>query len=302
MQNKESITALMSAFSRAYHAEHELDPIFEDSMARGLMTDEEYASIFGYISAGVDFFALELKNTFRTADDAVSYIVNTQLAPTPLCRAAYCENALKTAMLTGTRQYVILGAGLDTFAFREPEFAAKYDIFEVDHPKTKEDKLKRISRAGWKIPEKLRFAAVDFSADNLKEKLLSAGFDPKKKTFFSWLGVSYYLYRHDIEKMLDSISEIAADGSTLLFDYADAGLFFAEEKRVQNMTAMAKAGGEEMRASFDYPSMDKMLSDHGFLVYELLTPNEIQEQVIAPTGSDIKAFEHINYVQAVLKK
>ena len=57
-----------------------------------------------------------------------------------------------------------------------------------------------------------------------------------------------------------------------------------------------------MRASFDYPSMDKMLSDHGFLVYELLTPNEIQEQVIAPTGSEIKAFEHINYVQAVLKK
>ena len=111
---------------------------------------------------------------------------------------------------------------------------------------------------------------------------------------------NYYLFRDDIEKMLKSIASIAADGSTLLFDYADAGLFLSDEKRVQNMVAMAKAGGEEMKSSFDYWSMEQMLSNYGFLIYEILEPKDIQTRIIGKRG--MKAFEHINYVQAVIKK
>ena len=203
-------------------------------------------------------------------------------------------------MRTGTEQYVILGAGLDTFAFREPEFMKKYMVYELDHPKTQADKIQRIDRAGLDIPQNLIFVGVDFTKDDLCEMLLSAGFDNTKKTFFSWLGVSYYLFRDDIEKMLKSIASIAADGSTLLFDYADAGLFLSDEKRVQNMVAMAKAGGEEMKSSFDYWSMEQMLSNYGFLIYEILEPKDIQTRIIGKRG--MKAFEHINYVQAVIKK
>ena len=68
------------------------------------------------------------------------------------------------------------------------------------------------------------------------------------------------------------------------------------------MVAMAEAGGEPMRSGFDYLSMDSMLADHGFLVYEMLEPHDIQKSIIDPTGSKITAFEHINYIQAVLKK
>lgn len=300
MNNKASITALMSAFGRAWHTEHEENPIFSDYKAKTLLTDEEYKMMSAYILSGIDFFAPEKKDVFKDDTETMRYLINTHIAPTPLCRSAYCETVLKTAMRTGTEQYVILGAGFDTFAFREPEFMQKYIVYEIDHPKTQADKIKRIAHAGLNIPDNLIFVGVDFTQDNLGEMLLSAGFNKTKKTFFSWLGVSYYLCREDIEKMLENISSFAADGSTLLFDYADAGLFLSDEKRVQNMIAMAKAGGEKMKSSFNYWSMEQMLSDYGFLIYEILEPKDIQTQIIGKRN--MKAFEHINYVQAVIKK
>ena len=300
MNNKASITALLSAFGRAWHTEHEENPIFSDHKAKTLLSDEEYKMMSTYVLSGIDFFAPEKKDIFKDDTETMRYLINTHIAPTPLCRSVYCETALKTAMRTGTEQYVILGAGFDTFAFREPEFVQRYMVYEIDHPKTQADKMERIARAGLDIPDNLIFVGVDFTQDNLGEMLLSAGFDKTKKTFFSWLGVSYYLCREDIEKMLVNISSFAADGSTLLFDYADAGLFSSDEKRVQNMIAMAKAGGEEMKSSFDYWSMEQMLSDYGFLIYEFLEPNDIQTQIIG--NRDMKAFEQINYVQAVIKK
>lgn len=298
-ENQASITALLSAFCRAYHAEHEAHPVFCDSMAKKLMTDDEYAAIGRYILSGADFF--EPGKSAAPNDETLRRIVNTALAPTPLCRAAYCEAALRTAVRTGTEQYVILGAGLDTFALRNPAFAAKYGVFEVDRPVTQADKIARIRRAGLPMPEGLTFVGVDFSRDDLCEKLLAAGFDRKKKTFFSWIGVSYYLYKEEIENTLAQIAALSAEGSTLVLDYADAGLFLAEERRVQNMVAMAKAGGEEMRSSFDYMSFDTMFAAHGFLIYEFLTPADIQKQIIDPAGASLAAFEHINYATAVKK-
>ena len=113
--------------------------------------------------------------------------------------------------------------------------------------------------------------------------------------------MSYYLYFNEIESLLGALTELGSEGGTLLFDYADADLFVADEKRVKNMLAMAKAGGEEMHSCFDYMSIEKILSDNGFLIYEMLMPHDIQSDIIDPSGSDIMAFEHINYIQSVLK-
>ena len=127
MNNKTSITALMSAFGRAYHIENTKEPIFADTKVRELMTEEEYRQISDYIISGIDFFAPDKKDSFENREKILKYLVNTQIAPTLLARSAFCEDALKTAIHTGTQQYVILGAGLDTFAFREQEFLKKYD-------------------------------------------------------------------------------------------------------------------------------------------------------------------------------
>ena len=122
------------------------------------------------------------------------------------------------------------------------------------------------------------------------------------KTFFSWLGVTYYLSTEAINTMLAALSELCADGSSLVFDYPDENFFDASEKRVQNTIMMAKAGGEPMQSAFFYSEIEKLLEKHGFLIYELLTPDDIQRDIIDKAGADMKAFEHVNDCLAVRKK
>ncbi len=245
MENKASITALMSAFGRAYHAENEPHPVFRDHLAHALMTDEEYKSVAGYILQGAPFFEPEAAP--QPPHQLLRKLVNTHIAPSPLCRAAYTEQALCES---GAAQYVILGAGLDTFAFREPDYLKNHRVFEVDHPLTQVDKRQRIARAGWSVPENLTFVPVDFTADRLSERLCAAGFDPAARSFFSWLGVTYYLPEEAIAQTLSELSALCAPGSTLMFDCPDENFFTARERRVQNTIRMAQAGGEPMRASF----------------------------------------------------
>ena len=301
MNNKTSITALMSSFGRAFHAENEEHPVFADYLAKELMTAEEYTAVQNYILGGVQFFDPEIDPVKQKPKELLRRLVNVHIAPSPLCRAAYTEKALKTTVLTGTKQYVILGAGMDTFAFRETEFLSRYRVFEVDHPLTQADKLERITRAGWTVPGNLTFVPVDFTKDNLTERLIAAGFDPSAKSFFAWLGVIYYLSTEAIDTMLSALSELCADGSTLVFDYPDENFFDAPERRVQNTIMMAKAGGEPMQSEFSYSELEKLLEKHGFLIYELLTPDDIQRDVINKAGADMKAFEHVNYCLAVRK-
>ena len=301
MNNKASITALMSSFGRAFHAENEEHPVLVDHLAKELMTTEEYTSVKNYILDGARFFEPEIDSAKQEPGELLRRIVNVHIAPSPLCRAAYTEQALKTAGLTGTKQYVMLGAGMDTFAFREKEFLSKYKVFEVDHPLTQTNKLDRINHASWTIPDNLTFVPMDFTKDSLVERLIAAGFDSSCKSFFSWLGVTYYLSTEAIDTILTSLSGLCADGSTLVFDYPDENFFNAPEKRVQNTIMMAKAGGEPMQSAFSDRELEKLLEKHGFLIYELMTPNDIQRDIIDKTGADMKAFEHVNYCLAVRK-
>ena len=301
MNNSTSITALMSSFGRAFQAENEEYPVFADYLAKEVMTAEEYAAVQDYILSGAQFFEPEIDLAKQEPKELLRRLVNVHIAPSPLCRAAYTEKALKDAALTGTKQYIILGAGLDTFAFRETEFLSKNRVFEVDHPLTQVDKLGRITCAGWTVPDNLTFVPVNFTKDSLTEHLIVAGFDPSVKAFFSWLGVTYYLSVEAIDTMLSALSELCADGSTLVFDYPDENFFDAPEKRVQNTIMMAEAGGETMQSAFSYAELEMLLDKHGFLIYELLTPDDIQRDIINKVGADMKAFEHVNYCLAVRK-
>ena len=183
-QNKSSITALMSSFGRAFHAENEEHPVFRDFLAKEFLTKEEYNAVQGYILSGAKFFEPELDMRHLSPKEIVRLLVNKHLAPSPLCRAAYTENLLKNIVQTGISQYVILGAGMDTFAFREQEFVEHHKVYEVDHPLTQNDKQARIARAGWHTPENLTFVPVDFAKDSLSERLFASGFDKRTETLF----------------------------------------------------------------------------------------------------------------------
>lgn len=134
--NQSSMTALISSFGRAYHAENDEPKIFNDTIARQLMTDEEYKRIAGYMLGGIDFFAPGKKSELPDPEEILKWIVQTQLAPTPLARARYCEDRLINAVRIGVKQYVIIGAGMDTFAYRNHELLSQIHVFEVDHPDT----------------------------------------------------------------------------------------------------------------------------------------------------------------------
>lgn len=302
MDNKASLTALMSAFGRAYHSENSPTPVFNDFFAKKLITDIEYEKIKNYILGGIDFFAPDKKDSFKNNDEMLAYILETQILPTPLARAKFCEDGLKNAIETGTEQYVILGAGLDTFAFREPQILNKISVFETDHPLTAEDKKERIAKANLEIPKNLHFVSVDFAKDDLFKELINNGFNPKKKTFFSWLGVSYYLTEEQIESLLESIKNFSADGSSLIFDYADDNLFSSNVKRVKNMLAMAAAAGEPMKFCGNTDKITKILEKHNFLIYELLETKDIQKKYFNNRTDCLTAFENINYILSVLKK
>ena len=101
--------------------------------------------------------------------------------------------------------------------------------------------------------------------------------------------------------MLQAIGKIAAEGSSLVFDYATNDLFASSAKRVQNMIAMAAASGEPMKSTFDYTELEQLLEKHGFLIYEHLNKEEIQQEYFVDRTDYLTAFEHIQYVLSVLK-
>lgn len=210
---------------------------------------------------------------------------------------------LQNAVLSGAEQYVILGAGMDTFAFRNGEMLNRIDVFEIDHPSTQQFKLNRIQAANWRIPHNLYYVPADFSADDFATRMKQTAFDSSKRTFFSWLGVTYYLSKEHIQQMLKAIASVAPPGSSIVFDYADEHLFDAAKtvKRVQHMVAMAQAAGEPMKSCYRYRELEAALEQAGLLIYEHLTPEQIEEKYFQNRSDYLHAFENINYVLAVVR-
>ena len=146
--NQKSMTALISAFSRAYHSLNNEVTIFNDSIARQLLTDEEYHQVAKIMCDGIGFFN---PSFMGEPDQALRWIVDNQLSPTPLGRAAFAENSLERAVQIGAKQYLIFGAGYDTFAYRQPSWANTLEIFEIDHPATANDKQERLDRKSTRL-------------------------------------------------------------------------------------------------------------------------------------------------------
>ncbi|MGE7910533.1 class I SAM-dependent methyltransferase [Lysinibacillus xylanilyticus] len=302
-KGESSLTSLISAFSRAYHSQFDTPKIFDDYLAQELITQQEFNDIQTNMVQGIQFFNKEIAEKLNgQTEELLKWIVQTQLSPTPLARAAYCEKVLLNEVMLGLQQYVILGAGLDTFSLRHPEFENILEIFEIDHPATQEFKKKRLAEVNLKLPSNVHFVSMDFTKKFSSENLLVSGFD-NKKTFFSLLGVSYYLTKEETSSLLDHLFANVPSGSSIVFDFADEKLFKEQgiSNRVDNMVKMAAASGEPMKSCFTYEEMEKMLENSGLLIYEHLTPDKINELYFDNRKDYLTAFETIHYVHAVKK-
>jgi methyltransferase (TIGR00027 family) len=198
-------------------------------------------------------------------------------------RSRIAEDALSKAVERGVRQAVILGAGLDTFALRNPH-GARISIFEVDHPATQAWKCQRLVGAELAPPPWLTFVPVDFEQDDLQQKLNSAGFQDTSAAFFTWLGVVPYLTRDAIDDTLGYI--VSIPNSEVVFDYAEPPETLTEDVKAYAAARMAQLEKiKEQWVSRLVPAgVTAILRSHGFDDMEDIS----FQQVVSRFGRDVQ--------------
>ena len=247
-----SQTALTAAAARAAHLIVDREPvIFADDLAATLL-GEQAEELISYH---------RLHGTHLVLSSARAQVV---------CRSRFTEDHLAACAGDGVTQYVILGAGLDSFAYRTARATDGPDrIFEVDHPGTQDWKRAHLAAAGIGEPDRVSFVPVDFERDSLAGRLGQAGFDPARPALVSWLGVTMYLTQAAISQTLAEIGGFAP-GTQLITDYMlPPGLRDEAGATYAGLVAPAAAERGEPWLTFLAPGdMTALLEQHGFGLIE----------------------------------
>jgi len=248
-----SRTALIIARQRAAHQVLDHGSIFDDPFAMKILRDDE-------------------KDVLQFANAHPSASIGRLFTA---ARSRIAEDALAGAVERGIRQIVILGAGLDTFALRNPHSARQIRIYEVDHPATQAWKRERLAEAQIALPPWLIHVPVDFERDDVGEKLVAAGFQQNSPAFFTWLGVVPYLTPNAIGRTLAYISSI--QNSEVVFDYLEPPEAFSEELRQleKERTEQLKKIDEHSVSRFEPAGIAAILRSHGFCAIEDIDFQEI---------------------------
>jgi methyltransferase (TIGR00027 family) len=204
-------------------------------------------------------------------------------------RQRFAEETLAGSFERGVRQLVVLGAGLDTFAYRNPH--AELSVFEVDHPATQAWKRERLAQADIAIPPSLRFAPVDFERQTLAQGLSAAGFDASVPTFFTWLGVVVYLSDEATWSTLRFIASVPA-GSHVVFDYSNppASLHATDAASLAEAAARMAASGEPWINYVETAPLLQRLRTFGYDVFDDLGASQIVARYFpgrTPPASDV---------------
>lgn len=265
-----SRTALATAYLRAAHQLVDARPrILDDPMALPLLGPGAEEQIRGMDARLQSEGGLSLR----------AHVV---------LRSRYAEDRLQEAVQRGVAQYVLLGAGLDTFALRQPEWARALRIFEIDHPATQAGKRQRLAQAGLTLPGNTTLAGIDFESEALDQGLRRHGVRTDLPTFFSWLGVTMYLQRPAIDAVLRCAAGFAP-GSEIVLTFLQPPDDLPEgsrDKVAQLSRAVADAG--EPFVSFYTPrEMEASLLDAGFTGTGLLTAEQADERYFRNRPSDL---------------
>jgi methyltransferase (TIGR00027 family) len=266
-----SRTAQRAAAHRAVHQLLEQGRIFHDPLAVRIL--------------GEDPRALEARAVANPAQRGMRLFI--------AARTRFAETAVAAGVKRGVRQLVVLGAGLDTFAYRNPHTDLR--VFEVDHPATQAWKRQRLAEAGIAAPETLTFAPVDFERVGLAEGLAAAGFDAARPAIFSWLGVVPYLTEEAVFATLGCVAGLAR-GSEVVFTYSDppasmpAGAAAAHGRRAARVAAL----GEPWLTFFTPRTLHARLHALGFGEIEDLGPTEVSILYFgAPAGAPDRKGGHL---------
>jgi len=252
-----SQTALLTAAARALHRQEPPPWILDDTLALRL--------------AGTDGTALVER-------------VRAELSPEEMfsfcrwvcIRARVAEDAIERAVGSGVRQYVILGAGLDSFAYRRKDLMDRLRVFEVDHPASQAWKRRRLREIGIAEPHGLVFAPIDFERQTLKDGLRAAGFRFAEPAVLSWIGVTMYLTREAISATLESVARCAS-GSRLVMTYnlpPSSMTAFSRRVTTSLQNKVAIAAGEPFISLFTPEEIERLVKRSGFVRVEHFGPDE----------------------------
>jgi methyltransferase (TIGR00027 family) len=264
-------TMLFTAISRAQHQLLDRPLILDDPVVLDLIPEaRDPACLAGLGSSS------EMRPTLLRAMFAM--------------RSRFTEDRLASAVERGVRQYVIIGAGLDTFPWRQPAYTRNLRIFAVDHPVGWEFTQRRLRERGFEIPANLSYVQVDLLGESIAEKLAAAGFDRAAKTFCSLLGVTQYLDRRKFDELVGFSSNLPK-GSELVLSVIspDDELDGIDLEIVSRGAARTAGAGEPWTARLRPKETKELLIGQGFSDLFHLTPEMAQAQYFAGREDKLRA-------------
>ncbi len=244
-EGRPSRTALGAALHRAAHQVLDRPRVFDDPLAVPILGAEGR----------------------RELDERCKHAAaGAELRAFVAVRSRLAEDALAERVAHGVRQYVVLGAGLDTFAYRNPHGKAGLRVFEVDHPATQDWKRERLAETAFPLPPLLHFAPVDFERTTAAEGLARAGLQLDRPAAISWLGVVPYLERGVVLESLRSLAATLPPGTQVVFDYGipPAAMSPSMRARYERLASRVEAAGERFRTFFEPAELGDELTAAGF--------------------------------------
>ena len=197
-----------------------------------------------------------------------------------LSRAKYSEEKLEQAVSKGISQYVIIGAGFDSFCIRRPDFSTGLRIYEIDHPTTQQIKQKRLMEILESSFSKVEFIAVDLEKQTIADALSGSSFSKDEKAFFSWLGTVPYLSEDAVFNVLRHLATFAANGSEIVFDYLIPTYQMTKEDRQALGRGMRiiERWGEPVKSFFEPDAFPDEVSRFGYHIIENISPAEVNKK------------------------
>ncbi|HEY2586111.1 MAG TPA: class I SAM-dependent methyltransferase [Tepidisphaeraceae bacterium] len=277
-----SRTALVTCLMRALHTKYDRPALIEDAWADHLLTPEDRNELAA-AAMGAAPAAERERLLAAAAGDFVLHAAwrSTGVYGGVVIRTRYAEEQVEAAAARGVRQYVILGAGLDSFGMRQPALARNMQVFEVDHPASQDLKRSRLSASGAAVPPTLHFVPADLGMEELGAALGRSAFRSDEPAILSWLGVTVYLTREANLATLRSIAEVTAAGSELVFTYVEQRALDSPTPVMEKALAGVSAIGEPWLSGFDSATLSEQLRKLGLTCVEDLGGRELHRRYCA---------------------
>jgi methyltransferase (TIGR00027 family) len=302
-KNRYSRTALFAAIARAHHFLHHESRIIEDPYAGSLMSELERSSaIQSLVGALSESDRAKLGEPYDEVEAVELVLEKYPFAAAVLARSRYAEDRFLQAIPTGVRQYVLIGAGLDSFPFRYPKSGEEAEFFEIDFPATQAFKIQRLAAIGLGHPENLHFVPADLEREGLADALVRSAFRFYEPAFFAWLGVTVYLRTETIRETLRAIRELAYPHSQVVFDFIDLRGIRTETTtdRIRRYMDLVSQLGEPILGALDSDNLAHELKSLGFTLLEQLSPEAQRSRYYQDRSDGLAPTEHYHFACAAV--